>query len=74
MEKPYGRIEPNQKIYSLLDVLNAKVRLKLYTPDNNLAWDGYVYQLYDNRDYDEYVIDYIRFDSITAQVVCQIKD
>ena len=74
MEKPYGRIEPNQKIYSLIDVLNAKVRLKLYTLDNNLVWDGYVYQLYDNRDYDEYVVDYIRFDSITTQVVCQIKD
>lgn len=71
--KDYGKIERNQTIYALVDVLDAKTRLRFFDCDNNIVFDGYTYQLYDKNEYKDFIIDYIQFDSISKGVTCVIR-
>ncbi len=72
--KEYGKLEVNQMVYALIEVLDAKAKLKFFDCNNNLIYDGYVYQLYDENEYKNYIIDYIKFDSISKSVICVIKN
>lgn len=73
-EKEYARLEPNQKVYNLIDMLDAKTNIRFYNTDEELLYEGKVYSLYDHiTDFDEMVIDYMRFENLGKCIVCIIK-
>lgn len=73
-EKEYARLEPNQKVHNLIDMLDAKTNIRFCNTDQELLYEGKVYTLYDQvTDFDEMIIDYMRFDNIGKRVICVVK-
>jgi len=68
-----GQLERCQKIGYLKEVLDAKTRLTIYDEDNDVVFDGYTYQLYDNKALDEHILTYIKFVGIGKHVICAIE-
>lgn len=73
-EKEYAKLEPKQKVYNLIELLDAKTNIKFYNINNELIYEGKVYTLYDKAtDFDEMIINYIRFDYLSRRVVCVVE-
>lgn len=73
-EIEYAKLEPRQKVYNLIYLLDAKTNIRFYDTNNELIYEGKVYNLYDEAtDFDEMIINYIRFDYLGRCVICVIE-
>ena len=50
-------------------MLSAKARLTIWKSETEKLFDGYVYQLYDNKSYDDLYITFMRMDNLSGVTV-----
>ena len=65
----YEGLQRNINIDTLVSMLSAKARLTIWKSETEKLFDGYVYQLYDNKSYDDLYITFMRMDSLSGVTV-----
>ena len=65
----YKGLQRNISINTLVSILSAKARLTIWKSETEKLFDGYVYQLYDNKSYDDLYITFMRMDSLSGVTV-----
>ena len=60
----YEGLQRNISIDTLVSMLSAKARLTIWKSETEKLFDGYVYQLYDNKSYNDLYITFMRMDSL----------
>ena len=65
----YEGLQRNISIDTLVSMLSAKARLTIWKSDTEKLFDGYVYQLYDNKSYDDLYITFMRMDNLSGVTV-----
>ena len=65
----YEGLQRNISIDTLISVLSAKARLTIWKSETEKLFDGYVYQLYDNKSYDDLYITFMRMDNLSGVTV-----
>ena len=65
----YEGLQRNISIDILVSMLSAKTRLTIWKSETEKLFDGYVYQLYDNKSYDDLYITFMRMDSLSGVTV-----
>ena len=65
----YEGLQRNISIDTLVSILSAKARLTIWKSETEKLFDGYVYQLYDNKSYDDLYITFMRMDSLSGVTV-----
>ena len=65
----YEGLQRNISIDTLVSMLSAKARLTIWKSETEKLFDGYVYQLYDNKSYDDLYITFMRMDSLSGVTV-----
>ena len=65
----YEGLQRNISIDTLISMLSAKARLTIWKSETEKLFDGYVYQLYDNKSYDDLYITFMRMDSLSGVTV-----
>ena len=65
----YEGLQRNISIDTLVSVLSAKARLTIWKSETEKLFDGYVYQLYDNKAYDDLYITFMRMDNLSGVTV-----
>ena len=65
----YEGLQRNISIDTLVSVLSAKARLTIWKSETEKLFDGYVYQLYDNKSYDDLYITFMRMDNLSGVTV-----
>ena len=56
----YEGLQRNISIDTLVSILAAKARLTIWKSETEKLFDGYVYQLYDNKSYDDLYITFMQ--------------
>lgn len=67
-------LEKNMRIEALVKLSDAKARIAIWESETEKLFDGYVYQLYDKKDFYDMYITYIRFDVISGITVIATKE
>ena len=62
-------LQRNISIDTLVSILSAKARLTIWKSETEKLFDGYVYQLYDNKSYDDLYITFMRIDNLSGVTV-----
>ena len=62
-------LQRNISIDTLVSMLSAKARLTIWKSETEKLFDGYVYQLYDNKSYDDLYITFMRMDNLSGVTV-----
>ena len=65
----YEGLQRNISIDTLVSILAAKARLTIWKSETEKLFDGYVYQLYDNKSYDDLYITFMRMDNLSGVTV-----
>ena len=65
----YEGLQRNISIDILVSMLSAKARLTIWKSETEKLFDGYVYQLYDNKSYNDLYITFMRMDSLSGVTV-----
>ena len=65
----YEELQRNISIDTLVSVLSAKARLTIWKSETEKLFDGYVYQLYDNKSYNDLYITFMRIDNLSGVTV-----
>ena len=65
----YEGLQRNISIDILISMLSAKARLTIWKSETEKLFDGYVYQLYDNKSYDDLYITFMRMDNLSGVTV-----
>ena len=65
----YEGLQRNISIDTLISMLSAKARLTIWKSETEKLFDGYVYQLYDNKSYDDLYITFMRMDTLSGVTV-----
>ena len=65
----YEGLQRNINIDTLVSMLSAKARLTIWKSETEKLFDGYVYQLYDNKSYDDLYITFMRMDNLSGVTV-----
>ena len=65
----YEGLQKNISIDTLVSILSAKARLTIWKSETEKLFDGYVYQLYDNKSYDDLYITFMRMDNLAGVTV-----
>ena len=65
----YEGLQRNISIDTLISMLSAKARLTIWKSETEKLFDGYVYQLYDNKSYDDLYITFMRMDNLSGVTV-----
>ena len=65
----YEGMQKNISIDTLVSMLSAKARLTIWKSETEKLFDGYVYQLYDNKSYDDLYITFMRMDNLSGVTV-----
>ena len=65
----YEGLQRNISIDTLVSMLSAKARLIIWKSETEKLFDGYVYQLYDNKSYDDLYITFMRMDNLSGVTV-----
>ena len=65
----YEGLQRNISIDTLVSMLSAKARLTIWKSETEKLFDGYVYQLYDNKSYDDLYITFMRIDNLSGVTV-----
>ena len=65
----YEGLQRNISIDTLISMLSAKTRLTIWKSETEKLFDGYVYQLYDNKSYDDLYITFMRMDNLSGVTV-----
>lgn len=65
----YEGLQRNISIDILVSMLSAKTRLTIWKSETEKLFDGYVYQLYDNKSYNDLYITFMRMDSLSGVTV-----
>ena len=65
----YEGLQRNISIDTLVSMLSAKTRLTIWKSETEKLFDGYVYQLYDNKSYDDLYITFMRMDNLSGVTV-----
>ena len=65
----YEGLQRNISIDTLVSILSAKERLTIWKSETEKLFDGYVYQLYDNKSYDDLYITFMRMDNLSGVTV-----
>ena len=65
----YERLQRNINIDTLVSMLSAKAKLTIWKSETEKLFDGYVYQLYDNKSYNDLYITFMRMDSLSGVIV-----
>ena len=65
----YEGLQRNISIDTLVSILAAKARLTIWKSETEKLFDGYVYQLYDNKSYNDLYITFMRMDSLSGVTV-----
>ena len=65
----YEGLQRNISIDTLISMLSAKARLTIWKSETEKLFDGYVYQLYDNKSYDDLYITFMRIDNLSGVTV-----
>ena len=65
----YEGLQRNISIDTLVSILSAKARLTIWKSETEKLFDGYVYQLYDNKSYDDLYITFMRIDNLSGVTV-----
>ena len=65
----YEGLQRNISIDTLISMLSAKARLTIWKSETEKLFDGYVYQLYDNKSYDDLYITFMRMDNLSGVAV-----
>ena len=65
----YEGLQRNISIDTLVSILSAKARLTIWKSETEKLFDGYVYQLYDNKAYDDLYITFMRMDNLSGVTV-----
>ena len=65
----YEGLQRNISIDTLVSILDAKARLTIWKSETEKLFDGYVYQLYDNKSYDDLYITFMRIDNLSGVTV-----
>ena len=65
----YEGLQRNISIDTLVSILSAKARLTIWKSETEKLFDGYVYQLYDNKSYDDLYITFMRMDNLSGVTV-----
>lgn len=59
-------LQRNISIDTLVSVLSAKAKLTIWETETEKLFDGYVYQLYDNKEYNDLYITFMRMDNLSG--------
>ena len=65
----YEGLQRNISIDTLVSILAEKARLTIWKSETEKLFDGYVYQLYDNKSYDDLYITFMRMDNLSGVTV-----
>ena len=65
----YEGLQRNISIDTLVSMLSTKARLTIWKSETEKLFDGYVYQLYDNKSYDDLYITFMRMDNLSGVTV-----
>ena len=65
----YEGLQRNISIDTLVSILSAKARLTIWKSETEKLFDGYVYQLYDNKSFDDLYITFMRMDNLSGVTV-----
>ena len=65
----YEGLQRNISIDTLVSMLSAKARLTIWKSETEKLFDGYVYQLYDNKSFDDLYITFMRMDNLSGVTV-----
>ena len=65
----YEGLQRNISIDTLVSMLSAKAKLTIWKSETEKLFDGYVYQLYDNKSYNDLYITFMRMDSLSGVIV-----
>ena len=65
----YEGLQRNISIDTLISMLSAKARLTIWKSETEKLFNGYVYQLYDNKSYNDLYITFMRMDSLSGVTV-----
>ena len=65
----YEGLQKNISINTLVSVMSAKAKLTIWKSETEKLFDGYVYQLYDNKSYDDLYITFMRMDNLSGVTV-----
>ena len=65
----YEGLQRNISIDTLVSMLSAKARLTIWKSETEKLFDGYVYQLYDNKSYNDLYITFMRIDNLSGVTV-----
>ena len=65
----YEGLQRNISIDTLVSILSAKARLTIWKSETEKLFDGYVYQLYDNKSYNDLYITFMRMDNLSGVTV-----
>ena len=65
----YEGLQRNISIDTVISMLSAKARLTIWKSETEKLFDGYVYQLYDNKSYDDLYITFMRMDNLSGVTV-----
>ena len=65
----YEGLQRNISIDTLVSMLSAKARLTIWKSETEKLFDGYVYQLYDNKSYNDLYITFMRMDNLSGVTV-----
>ena len=65
----YEGLQKNISINTLVSVMSAKAKLTIWKSETEKLFDGYVYQLYDNKAYDDLYITFMRIDNLSGVTV-----
>lgn len=65
----YEGLQKNISINTLVSVMSAKARLTIWKSETEKLFDGYVYQLYDNKSYNDLYITFMRIDNLSGVTV-----
>lgn len=59
-------LQRNISIDTLVSVLSARAKITIWKSETEKLFDGYVYQLYDNKEYYDLYITFMRMDSLSG--------
>lgn len=62
-------LEKNTRLQTLVKLSDAKAKIEIWRSETEKMFGGYIYQLYDNSDFDDMYISYLRFDVISGITV-----
>ena len=65
----YEELQRNISMDTLVSILSAKARLTIWKSETEKLFDGYVYQLYDNKSFDDLYITFMRMDNLSGVTV-----